>query len=78
MFQLTFSDQSMNEVNALDHVSQLELMEKLSSLTSEVLSDKNSDVGRLVATESAFTECGLETLGFTLSTGTKHCTATTF
>ena len=46
MFQLTFSDQSMTEVNALDHVSQLELMEKLSSLTSEVLSDKNSDVGR--------------------------------
>ena len=41
MFQLTFSDQSMAEVNALDHVSQLELMEKLSSLTSEVLSDKD-------------------------------------
>ena len=46
MFQLTFSDQSMIEVNALDHVGQLELMEKLSSLTSEVLSEKNSEVGR--------------------------------
>ena len=46
MFQLTFSDQSMAEVNALEHVAQLELMEKLSSLTSEVVSDKDSDVGR--------------------------------
>ena len=29
MFQLTFSDQSMAEVNALEHVGQLELMEKV-------------------------------------------------
>ncbi|MBT5716717.1 MAG: cytotoxic translational repressor of toxin-antitoxin stability system [Opitutae bacterium] len=54
MFQLTFSEQSMVEVNALDHVGQLELMEKLSSLTSEVLSYKNSDVGRFTRNGKSF------------------------
>ena len=46
MFQLTFSDQSMTEVNALDHTGQLELMANLSSLTSDILSAESSRVGQ--------------------------------
>ena len=46
MFQLTFSDQSMSEVNALDHTGQLELMANLSSLTSDILSAEGSRVGQ--------------------------------
>ncbi|SVD19809.1 uncharacterized protein METZ01_LOCUS372663, partial [marine metagenome] len=46
MFQLTFSDQSMSEVNTLDHAGQLELMANLSSLTSDILSAEGSRVGQ--------------------------------
>lgn len=46
MLQLTFSDQSMDEVNALSHFEQLELMETLSSLTAEILTEGGSHIGR--------------------------------
>ncbi|MBO46645.1 MAG: cytotoxic translational repressor of toxin-antitoxin stability system [Planctomycetes bacterium] len=46
MFQLTFSDQSLTEVNTLNHAEQLELMGKLSSLTSDILSAEGSHMGR--------------------------------
>jgi len=45
MFQLTFSEQSMAEVNALDHTAQLELMEKLGSLSDDVLQGEHGKVG---------------------------------
>ena len=40
MFQLTFSEQSLDELNSLHQSEQLELMDKLSSLTNEILSEK--------------------------------------
>ena len=45
MFQLTFSEQSLNELNSLHQSEQLELMDKLSSLTNEILSGENSSIG---------------------------------
>ena len=45
MFQLTFSEQSMSEVNALDHADQLHLMEKLGSLSDEVLQGSGTQIG---------------------------------
>ncbi len=46
MFQVTFSEQSLDELNSLSQANQLYLMEKLSSLTSDILSGENSSVGR--------------------------------
>ena len=46
MFQLTFSDQSMQELNALDQREQLVLVDQLSSLTDEILSSENEQIGR--------------------------------
>ena len=45
MFQVTFSEQSLKELNLLSQVDQLSLIEKLSSLTSDILSGENSSVG---------------------------------
>ena len=75
MFQLTFSDQSMIEVNALDHVRQLELMEKLSSLTSDVLSEKNSEVGRFSRNGKCFYRMRVGDLRVYFEHGNKtlHC-----
>lgn len=46
MFQLTFSDQSMQELNALDQREQLVLVDQLSSLTDEILSSESDAIGR--------------------------------
>tara|TARA_B100001123_G_C14600169_1_gene745522 strand:+ start:240 stop:593 length:354 start_codon:yes stop_codon:yes gene_type:complete len=46
MFQLTFSDQSMQELNALDQKEQLVLVDQLSSLTDEILSSESDTIGR--------------------------------
>lgn len=46
MFQVTFSEQSLDELNSLSQANQLYLMEKLSSLTSDILSGENSSIGR--------------------------------
>ena len=75
MFQLTFSDQSMVEVNALDHVNQLGLMDKLSSLTSEFLSDKGSDVGRFSRNGKSFCRMRVGDLRVYFEHGDKilHC-----
>ncbi|MBT3568114.1 MAG: cytotoxic translational repressor of toxin-antitoxin stability system [Opitutae bacterium] len=75
MFQLTFSDQSMVEVNALGHVGQLELMERLSSLTTEVLSEKNSEVGRFSRNGKCFYRMRVEDLRVYFEHGDKtlHC-----
>ena len=46
MFQLTFSDQSMGALNELDQREQLGLVDKLSSLTDDILSAEDDAVGR--------------------------------
>ena len=46
MFQLTFSDQSMLELNALDQREQLVLVDQLSSLTDDILMTDNDRIGR--------------------------------
>ena len=46
MFLVTFSEQSLDELNSLSQANQLYLMEKLSSLTSDILSGENSSIGR--------------------------------
>ena len=56
MFQLTFSEQSLNELNSLHQSEQLELMDKLSSLTNEILSGENSSIGSLLEKVKFFTD----------------------
>ena len=46
MFQVTFSEQSLDELNSLSQANQLYLMEKLSSLTSDILYGENSSIVR--------------------------------
>jgi len=46
MFQLTFSDQSMQELNALSQREQLNLVDQLSSLTDEFLLSDSDRIGR--------------------------------
>ena len=47
MFQVTFSDQSMSELNKLDTLAQLELIGPLSTLTATELADPHEPLGRL-------------------------------
>ena len=47
MFQLTFSDQSMVELNALSQRDQLDLVDKLSSLSDDFLLSDNDSIGRV-------------------------------
>ena len=44
--QVTFSTQSLEAMSGLSQTEQLLLVEKLSSLSNDILSDKGSDVGR--------------------------------
>ena len=46
MFQVNFSEQSMNELNKLETRSQMELVVILSTLTQEQLDHPQDDVGR--------------------------------
>lgn len=46
MYQLTFSDQSMRELNQLDKMVQLDLLAPLSALTAEVLAAPREPLGR--------------------------------
>jgi mRNA-degrading endonuclease RelE of RelBE toxin-antitoxin system len=46
MFQVTFSDQSMRELNKLDKMSQLELIAPLSSLSAAELANPREPLGR--------------------------------
>jgi len=54
VLQVTFSDQSLQVLNALSQVEQLGLVEKLSSLTNSILSDKNADVGKFFRKNQCF------------------------
>lgn len=46
MFQVTFSDQSMTELNKLDILVQLPIVEKFSALTADNLQYPGEDLGR--------------------------------
>ena len=46
MFQVNFSEQSMNELNQLDTRSQMTLIETFSNLTQKQLDDPSDDIGR--------------------------------
>lgn len=46
MFQVNFSEQSMNELNRLDTRSQMMLVEVVSSLTQEQLDHPGEELGR--------------------------------
>lgn len=46
MFQVNFSEQSMNELNQLDTRSQMELVETFSNLTQYQLDHPGDDIGR--------------------------------
>ena len=45
MFQVTFSDQSLSVLNSLSQAEQLNLMEKLSSMTNDILVGSDSAIG---------------------------------
>jgi mRNA-degrading endonuclease RelE of RelBE toxin-antitoxin system len=47
MYQVTFSDQSMNELNKLDTLSQMELMECITELTPRDLHIMDDRLGRI-------------------------------
>ena len=46
MFQVTFSEQSLSVLNSLSQLEQLQLMEKLSSLTNNILSGTDEGIGK--------------------------------
>jgi mRNA interferase RelE/StbE len=46
MFQLNFSEQSMQELNKLDTLSQMEVIEVVSSLTRKQLDHPDDSIGR--------------------------------
>ena len=46
MYQVTFSDQSMRELNRLDKLTQLTVMEPISGLTAAQLADPHEPLGR--------------------------------
>ena len=46
MFQVTFSDQSLSILNSLTQGEQLVLMERLSSLSSDILDGNNREIGK--------------------------------
>ncbi len=62
MFQLTFSEQSLQELNSLNQSEQLQLMEKLSSLTSEILNGEDSSIGKFIRNGKTFYRLRIEDL----------------
>ena len=46
MYQVTFSDQSMGELNKLDTLSQMDLVENITQLTPDDLHDLDDRLGR--------------------------------
>lgn len=47
MFQVTFSDQSIEELNKLSKITQMQILEAFSSLTADTLNEPGDAVGRL-------------------------------
>ena len=54
MFQVTFSEQSLKELNSLAQSEQLYLMEKLSSLSINILSGEDNNIGRFLRNGKTF------------------------
>jgi mRNA-degrading endonuclease RelE of RelBE toxin-antitoxin system len=54
VLQVTFSDQSLQALNSLPQVEQLDLVEKLSSLTNSILSERNTEVGKFFRKNKCF------------------------
>ena len=46
MFQVTFSNQSLSILNSLKQGEQLVLMDKLSSLSNDILDGSNNEIGK--------------------------------
>lgn len=46
MYQVTFSEQAMNELNRLDQLAQLEIMEPMSGLKADELDHPREPLGR--------------------------------
>ena len=46
MRQVTFSSQSLDVISSIPQLEQLSLVEKLSSLSSDILLEKRSDIGK--------------------------------
>lgn len=46
--QVTFSSQSLEAISGLSQIEQLALVEKLSSLSSDILSDRESGIGKFI------------------------------
>lgn len=45
MFQITFSEQSMNELNKLETLAQMDIADELSSLSAEDIRSSKSNIG---------------------------------
>ena len=48
MRQVTFSSQSLEAISGLSQIEQLSLVDKLGSLSGEILSDKSSGIGKFI------------------------------
>jgi len=54
MFQVTFSDQSIKELNKLDKLAQMELIGPLGSLTATDLAHPREPLGRFSRTDNVY------------------------
>ena len=54
MYQVTFSDQSMRELNRLDKLEQITVIEPISRLTPEDLANPREPLGRFTRAGKAF------------------------
>ncbi len=45
MYQVTFSDQAMGEINKLDQIKQMEIIDRLGSITPEELTSGKGELG---------------------------------
>ena len=61
MFQVTFSEQSLSILNSLTQGEQLVLMEKLSSLSSDILDGNNQEIGKFNRKGKADCGCSKQT-----------------
>lgn len=54
MYQVTFSDQSISELNQLELTKQMELVEKISSITPEQLKNPSEPLGKFTRDGKTF------------------------
>ena len=63
MFQVTFSEQSLSILNSLTQGEQLVLMEKLSSLSSDILDGNSQEIGKFNRKGRSFIDSELDLSG---------------